>query len=420
MTELNNKQFDVIIVGGGMVGSALAALLAGIAGKQGRLRIALLEAGKGPQPYSTEHFDPRVVALTRQSQNLLMDIGAWQNIVRVRACAYTDMHVWDADGTGSIHFNSFDVGEANLGHIVENRVALDAIYRQLAQHDNVTCLFNAQVEQLAGPETQRELILATGEGLSAPLIVAADGARSKLRELAALPLREWSYGQKAIVSTVTTEKPHQFTAWQRFLSTGPLAFLPLQQQPQATGDEYQSSIVWSVTSDEADALMQLDDADFKQALSRAFENRLGAVSHCDPRFCFPLQARHASDYFRTGLVLVGDAAHSIHPLAGQGVNLGFLDARVLAGEIARAVARGIELNDESILRRYQRQRKTHNLLTLSVMEGFKRLFGAEPLPLRWLRNVGLRNVDQMGWLKKRIVKEMLGGEPYTVPMSDEA
>ena len=324
---------------------------------------------------------------------------------------------WDADGTGSIHFNCFDVGEPNLGHIVENRVVIANLYQQLAQSAAVQCFAQTQVEQLGGSEQRRELILADGRVLAAPLVIAADGARSKMRELAAMPIRQWQYGHKAIVTTVTTEQPHQFTAWQRFLTTGPLAFLPLQGQSQGAGPDCTSSIVWSVTEAEADALMALDDAEFNRQLGQAFEHTLGQITHSDKRFCFPLVARHAKDYFHQGLVLVGDAAHSIHPLAGQGVNLGLADARVLAEEIHRARRRAISLNDASLLRRYQRRRKGHNLMALAVMEGFKRLFGADPLPIRLLRNWGLRGVDGASGLKQHIIRLMLAAEPPRQPQN---
>lgn len=407
MSEENtHQQFDIVIVGGGLVGGTLALLLAE-ADNTRPLRIALIEAGKEPQAASLASFDPRVVALTRQSQNLLDSLGVWQSVIEQRACAYSDMHVWDGDGTASIHFDSLDVGEANLGHIVENRIIIANLHEKIRGLKNIHCFFSAPVEQLGGTQQERELILSDGQVVVAPLIVAADGARSKLRELAAFSMRQWSYGHKAIVTTAVTELPHQFTAWQRFLTSGPLAFLPLQRNSQAATEEYHSSIVWSLADDEADRMMALSDEDFNLALGRGIEHRLGKIKSSDQRFCFPLTARHTDQYFQPGLVLVGDAAHSIHPLAGQGVNLGLADAQVLAAEIKRACSRSIELGDESILRRYQRQRKSHNLLTLSLMEAFKRLFGAEQLPIRWLRSFGLRKVDQLQWLKLKIVRMML-------------
>lgn len=413
---MSTTNYDLIIVGGGLVGASLAALLTCPGAQDSGLRIALVEAGSGPQESDPSSgfgsrrtgFDPRVVALTRQSQQLLQTANAWPAIEAMRACAYTDMHVWDGDGTASIHFNAWDIGETNLGHIVENRVLLAAVYQQLQAQNRVAMHFNAEVETLAGESDARQLILASGEVLAAPLIVAADGARSKLRELAAFDVRQWSYGHSAVVTTVETEKPHQFTAWQRFMTSGPLAFLPLQQAQSANVTEHHCSIVWSLQTELAEEIMALETNEFNQALGCAFEYKLGAIRHSDPRYSFPLTARLARDYYRQGLVLVGDAAHSIHPLAGQGVNLGLLDVAVLAEELQRAQRRGIPLNDESILRRYQRRRKGHNLATLATMEGFKRLFGAEPLAIRWLRNAGLRGVNQQAWLKNQIAKQMLG------------
>jgi 2-octaprenylphenol hydroxylase len=241
--------------------------------------------------------------------------------------------------------------------------------------------------------------------LSAPLIIAADGGQSKIRELANLNTREWDYQHKAIVATVESSQSHQFTAWQNFLVSGPLAFLPLDHE-----SENYCSIVWSLDSEKADAVMALNDDDFSTALARAFESRLGRVVSVSPRYCFPLQQRHAIDYSSDNIVLIGDAAHTIHPLAGQGVNLGLLDAQALAAEIKRAVVRDLPLSEPSILRRYQRQRKANNLEVMLLMEGFKRLFGSKKLLLRYLRNMGLRKVNGLkalkNWLTKKAINKL--------------
>ena len=200
-------------------------------------------------------------------------------------------------------------------------------------------------------------------------------------------------------------KPHQQTAWQRFTDDGPLAFLPLAK---ADDSEHWCSIVWSTTPAEAERLMALDDAGFCQALGKAFEWRLGEVLHSDPRHCIPLRQRHAKRYVEPGLALIGDAAHTIHPLAGQGVNLGFLDAAVLAEVLLHARARGEELADIKVLSRFERRRMPHNLAMMAAMEGFERLFQADPLPLRWLRNSGLNLVDGANEAKALFVRQALG------------
>ena len=215
-------------------------------------------------------------------------------------------------------------------------------------------------------------------------MIAADGANSAVRRLAGCATREWDYLHHAIVTSVRCEQPHHRTAWQRFTDDGPLAFLPLDRQ----GDEHWCSIVWSTTPEQATRLMALDDEAFRVELGKAFEHRLGRVEAADPRLCIPLRQRHAKRYVEPGLALIGDAAHTIHPLAGQGVNLGFLDAAVLAEVLLHAHGRGERLADERVLSRFERRRMPHNLGMMAAMEGFQRLFQADPLPLRWLRNAG--------------------------------
>lgn len=402
-------QYDVIIIGAGLVGSAMACALA--ADPRGEaLRIAVVEAGGEPRLYTGAEFDPRVVALTHASQELLHSVGAWELIAQQRVCPYTDMEVWDAEGTGSIHFDSREVHRPCLGHIVENGVATAALLQRLAAYPQITLVRPARVKHLLRLEEDQgiQVVLEDGANLTGSLLLAADGANSKVRELANLASREWHYGHDAIVTTVRTEKPHQFTAWQRFLPSGPLAFLPLQTATDAGIDAHYSSIVWSVDSELVDDLMAFSDDEFARQLGAAFEQRLGAVTAVAPRFSFPLRQRHAVDYIQPNLALLGDAAHTIHPLAGQGVNLGFLDVCAMRDEILRACERQLPLADYSVLKRYQRARKSHNLAMMGVMEGFKRLFGANQLPVRWLRNEGMRQLNRVPLLKNAVVRQAMG------------
>ena len=225
-----------------------------------------------------------------------------------------------------------------------------------------------------------------------------------MRRLAGCATREWDYLHHATVTSVRCERPHQATAWQRFTDDGPLAFLPLARQ----GDEHWCSIVWSTVPAEAERLMALDDEAFRHELGKAFEWRLGQDTAVDPRICIPLRQRHAKRYVESGLALIGDAAHSIHPLAGQGVNLGFLDAAVLAEVLLHALQRGEQANDVRVLSRYERRRMPHNLAMMAAMEGFERLFQADPLPLRLLRNSGLNWVDELPDAKALFVRRALG------------
>lgn len=407
--------FDVVIVGAGMVGASLACALA----KTG-LRLAVLDSHaidtgiRSSSAFDDLPFDPRVSAITPASQEFFKSLHVWDAITARRYSPYTDMHVWEADGTGSIHFSAADIHAEVLGHIIENSVILTALHEKLLQQENLTLLAPVSLQELHSAMTAENgspgrvgLLLADDRQLSTRLLVAADGANSRVRELAGFQTREWDYEHHAIVTTVRTEQPHQQTAIQRFMDEGVLAFLPLSHRGSGD-DQRHCSIVWSVLPDYAQRLMALDDKEFVQALEGAIESRLGTIAHVDKRYSFPLRQRHASSYVQEGIALIGDAAHTIHPLAGQGVNLGLLDASALANEICQAHAVGRDFADLRTLRRYQRRRIGHNLRMMWLMEGFKHLFADQPLPLRWLRNAGMSGLDGMGPVKNRIMRSAMG------------
>ncbi len=408
MTE--SQSFDILVVGGGMVGSALALGLS----RQG-WRVALVEGSErqtllqAPAPaQGVEDFEPRVSAISVASQRLLERLGVWGEITAGRHCPYQTMTVWDGDGTGRIQFEAAELQARSLGTIIENRHIVRGLFAALADSD--VELFDGvkvtgwwQDEEAA--QAPRGITLEDGRVLAAHLVVAADGAHSRLRQWVGLPTREWDYDQQAIVCTVRTTQSHRFTAWQRFSPTGPLAFLPLLPE---NGDEHYCSIVWSQDTEEARRLMTLDDSAFAGELERAIERELGAVVSVSRRVAFPLRQRHAKDYVAPGFVLVGDAAHTIHPLAGQGANLGYGDVRALLDELSRARKAGLGAADEFVLARYQRRRKGENLTMMAAMEGFKQLFARDELPLRWLRNTGMRWLNQLGPVKNRIAAEAMG------------
>jgi 2-octaprenylphenol hydroxylase len=391
---------DLVIVGAGMVGSALALAL-----QNSGLEILLVDGS----PLSVKAFDQqapfeaRVSALSAASQRILERLGAWEGMLARRVSPYCDMTVWDGSGTGLIHFSAASVHAEFLGHIVENRVVQDALVECL--HDSeIGLLANARLEQMRRSGDDWLLTLADGRTVRTALVVAADGANSAVRRLTGCETREWDYLHHAIVTSVRCSEAHRRTAWQRFTDDGPLAFLPLIRD----GEQHWCSIVWSTTPEQAEHLMALDEAGFCHALGRAFEGRLGTVEQADPRLCVPLRQRHAKRYVAQGLVLIGDAAHTIHPLAGQGVNLGFLDAAVLAEELLHALDRGEKLADVRVLSRYERRRMPHNLALMAAMEGFERLFQADPLPVRWLRNTGLKWVEKLPEAKALFVRQALG------------
>ncbi|WP_150911040.1 UbiH/UbiF/VisC/COQ6 family ubiquinone biosynthesis hydroxylase [Marinobacter halotolerans] len=402
----NSADFDILVVGGGLVGSAAALGLS----QQG-WRVGLVESQPGesldaeiPPAAAVDDFDPRVSALSLASQSLLEQLGAWDGVRKGRHCPYQAMTVWDGDGTGRIQFEAAELQAPSLGTIVENRAVVKSLFLQLAE-SSVELIDGVKVAGWWQDAALSGVRLDDGRSLAASLVVAADGPASRLRQWAGLPTREWDYDQQAIVCTVKTTHGHRSTAWQRFSQTGPLAFLPLCNEQ---GDSHFCSIVWSQDTAEARRLMDLDDGAFAGELERAIERELGAVESVSRRFAFPLRQRHAKDYVANGIALVGDAAHSIHPLAGQGANLGYSDVRALLEELSRAKTVGLSPADATVLARYQRRRKGENLAMMAAMSGFKQLFARDELPVRWLRNTGLRWFDRLGPVKHRIAAQAMG------------
>ena len=403
----NQSDFDIVVVGGGAVGSVVASLLGQITktvqGVKQQLKIALIETSEPPQ-FNPSQVDPRVAALTEKTRLIFEQIGIWNQVVAKRACAYKAMNVWDAEGTGRITFDCQQVQQPNLGHIVENSALVSTLIDHLKQQSNIELYCPANIVDFQLQQDAITLTLDNHSVLSAQLLIAADGANSAVREHFQFATKQWDYGQHAIVTTITTENPNQLTAWQRFMPTGPLAFLPLNN----IGDDHCCSIVWSQDTTEAKRLMALEDDQFCQQLSRASEHCLGEVLKIEKRHLIPLRQSHATDYVMPRVALIGDAAHSIHPLAGQGANLGFSDAQVLAEEIAKAFDRDLDLGDESVLKPYQRRRKPENLATMAAMEGFKRLFGSQNSSLRLLRNYGLSAINVLGVIKNKLIKQAMG------------
>jgi len=399
----DTRQADVLIVGAGMVGSTLALALAGSG-----LHITLLDAASLSTPPSFDPHSPfstRVSALSAASQKLLEDLGVWAGIVSRRACPYRQMQVWDGSGSGQIEFSAASLHTETLGHIVENTVVTAALLERL-QDSAIHLCGNTTVSGLEQTRSGWRLALQNGGHLHAPLLLAADGATSRIRELAGFAVHERDYLHQAIVTSVRCEKPHQYCARQRFTDDGPLAFLPLTFA--ADKEEHWCSIVWSVLPDEAKRLMALDDGAFCTQLAEAFEYRLGAIEQTDQRLCIPLRQRHARRYIKRGLALLGDAAHCIHPLAGQGVNLGFLDTAALANTLLAARAQGENLADLRVLGRFERRRMPHNLAMMLAMEGFERLFQADAPPLRWLRNQMLDSANRLPLVKNWFASQALG------------
>ncbi|MFQ5644453.1 MAG: UbiH/UbiF/VisC/COQ6 family ubiquinone biosynthesis hydroxylase [Thiogranum sp.] len=389
------SEFDVVIVGGGLVGLSLAAAL----GKDD-FSVAVLEARQPPGDWPAGSVDLRVYAITRESQRLFERVGAWPAMLP--RGPFRDMHVWDAGGNGDIHFSSADLGESCLGYIMESRVIEKALLDVIADLPAVERFCPATVTAFSELETGtgQQVELEDGRTLAARLLVGADGKHSKVRDYAGIHARESDYGQQALVAVVTTERLHEETAWQRFLPTGPLAFLPL-----ADG---RSSIVWSASTERAEQLLELDADDFCAELGKAFDLRLGRVTACGERVLFPLRRQYAEHYVAPRIALVGDASHVIHPLAGQGVNLGLKDVRELADVLVDARGHERDIGSFSVLRRYERARKGDNMAMMLAMDGFKHLFGSPVAPLRWARNLGLNLVDAAQPVKNQIMRSAMG------------
>jgi 2-polyprenylphenol 6-hydroxylase len=394
-TQRRGPALDVAVVGGGMVGAAAALALS-----RAGFSTALLEARPPAEWLAQDEVDLRVVGLAPSSIALLEDLGVWTSIRDARACPYAHMHVWDAENGAAIDFDAADEGRDLLGYIVENNLVQWMLWQAL-ETAGVQRLCPATVKDFETRSDRIVLELADGESLSVRLLVAADGAGSPLRERAGIVTRGRDYGQRAIVAHVHTERAHAHTAWQRFLPAGPLALLPL-----ADG---RSSVVWSLPEAEARRVQALDDAAFFNELGVASDFRLGRITAATPRVAFPLKLQLAQAYQADRLVLLGDAAHAVHPLAGQGVNLGLRDVAELRDTLVAAREQGRDIAGTHVLRRYARRRRSADTLDAYGFDALARIYAWQSLPLVAARGLGVRILDRLTPLKRRIAAHAAGG-----------
>ncbi len=385
---------DVAIVGAGMVGASLALRLA----KEG-FDVALIESREPPLWNANDEIDLRVVAIAPSSVDFLNRAGAWNAIASSRVSPYRKMHVWDSIAPGELTFDAADNGDASLGYIVENRLIQSALWQEL-QRAQIALHVPAKVEVTDSNVDRRTLTLDNGTALHARIVVAADGAESTLRDLLRIDATTRDYEQRAIVAHVRTERAHESTAWQRFLPNATLAFLPL-----ADG---RASIVWSVPTNEAERLLALDDVAFCRELGAAFDFHLGKIEATSKRVAIPLRMRLAKSYIAPRFVLIGDAAHVVHPLAGQGVNLGLRDASELADILIEARNAKRDFAAEHILRRYERRRRSDDTLSAYAFDSIQHIFGTDFPPLAALRGVGLAIADRIAPIKRRLMRHAAG------------
>lgn len=387
---------DVLIVGGGSAGLTLALLLASGDYSQ-QLKITLLEQGQAPEPAPATLL--RVSALNLASQRLLTALGVWQGLTANPA--YQQMEVWEADSFARINFDATTENQQALGWIVDNQQLCQQLYQKLQQYPQVQCLFGRTISQISTSDEQSLVTLTDGSVLLAKLLVGADGAESKVRQSLQLPLTFWDYDQHALVAVVKTQQPHGQCARQVFLPTGPLALLPLS-------DPHLCSIVWSTNPQQAAELMAQTDTEFNQALSAATQSVLGVLQVQSPRHKFPLKMRYATKWQQQQVVLVADAAHTIHPLAGQGMNLGLMDVAALAELINQQMAKNLPWASPRMLRQYERWRKAEAQQMIAAMELFKRGFLLQDPVAKLVRAVGMKTTNQLPFLKRKIMAAALG------------
>lgn len=398
---MSRERCDAIVVGAGVVGASAALALA----RDGR-RVALVEAHE-PAAWRPEQADLRVVAFAPDNAALLDSLGVWQAVAAARAQPYRHMHVWDAAGGGELAFHADALGRDSLGWIVENALLTQCLWQAITAEPGIRRYCPDRVAALDNTPDRAQVLLDSGLRLSAPLLIAADGAGSALRALAGIPVQRHDYGQQGLVAYVRTEMPHRDSAWQRFLPGGPLAFLPCRADAMpGAAPGHVSSIVWTLPDAQAQRLRDADPLDFCRELTRAFDATLGEVQAVSARAAFPLRRQLADRYVAGRVLLAGDAAHAVHPLAGQGVNLGLRDVACLRALLRQAGER--DLGAPHRLARYQRRRRSEDTLAAWSFEAINRVFSSDAIVPTVLRGPVLGLLGRIAPLTRRLARIAAG------------
>lgn len=389
---MSTLEYDITVIGGGIVGASAASALS-----QTGFKVALVEARQPQAVAAEDDFALRQSAVAPGPRRLLEEAGIWQRIPGKRICSFTGMKVWEDNPDDMLFLEHTELGLPELGHIVENAIIVDAAWQTLEQVD-IFC--PAKLAELRVEEQAAYLELDDGRELTSSLVVGAEGAGSPTRQAAGIATAGWDYGQRCTVGTVTPACHHRHIAWQRFLPSGPVAFLPLS--------DGRCSLAWHADAQMAAELAELDDAAFCQRLTEATEGVLGRIEHMGQRASFPLRLMHAHEYVRPRVALIGDAAHVVHPMVGQGINLGLMDAKALVEILSTARDRQIEPGNLTYLRRYQRARMADNMMMLGAADLCKRAYGSRHPLVSGLRQLALPGASRLTAIRRLMIRQAAG------------
>ncbi len=392
------ERVDVAIIGGGMVGGTLAVSLAAAG-----LAVALIDKAD-PAALIDAAYDGRTSAIANASQRLLQSVGLWTRLVP-HAEPILDIRVSDGPSLLFLHYDHRALGDTPFGYIVENRFTRRSLMTRIAALEGIRFMAPATVAASTAEADGVVLTLADGRRVAAAVLVAADGSDSPLRLNRGIAAAQWEYGQTAIVCTMGHDLPHAGLAHERFLPAGPFAVLPMTDDPVAG---HRSSIVWTERRTLAPAMMALSDGDFALELHRRFGPSLGDVRVLGGRWSYPLRYLHAERYVAPRFALIGDAAHTMHPIAGQGLNLGLRDVAALAETLVEAKRLGLDPGAEAVLQRYERWRRFDNQVLMTVTDVLNRLFSNDVTPVRWARDLGMAAVQRLPPLKRFFMRHAMG------------